>query len=943
MQIHRKSPTSRTTSQGAPFKRRALNTAVLAIFGSASLLHPAVSQTATPTDPALEALQKENAALRAQLEALKAATAASAPAAASASASAPAAAASAPASAPDATPAQAPGLSVTVRSRKPLQTVKEIPQSISVVSGDDLKQEDSTSLEAITKRLSNVKWNYGNSQTSNYSIRGLGKIANSQAADPSVGLYVDGVAFAYNPLASFEFYDVDTAAVSRGPQGFAYGKNATIGAIQLRYKRPSFVPSTEVSLGYNLYEKQTWGESNGNVTATAVATGPIEDGLLAYRTSLRVNKGGGWIYNSYNPDNQYINSDRVSGRLQLLATPSADFDARIALEVNPRMSENANIGSTNFFFKQTPATYWNGASTSTLLTTEARLSRPWFTRNASYTVTGNYYSDEFIASDTQQGLVTGSNGLWAELNWTLNDSNKLTSVTAFKDYYFNAFRDDEGTVFDVQTAAGQNIKHTQYSQELRLKSKLSESVDLTTGLFALRSVNDSGSNAVFGSDAGAWFASNAQYGRLDADSAGRQLLVDSLADLWRKSPQRAINKTLAFYSSSDWKLSDDLSLNTGARFSHESRRLQQESKIIQQGYGVDLNPGNIGGFNTTATGALGTNTADQIAVANRVALRYFGVANYASLTPDQQRQVADAKAIRAGRIGTLHPLFEADRASKNQITWSVSPSLKLSTDSTAYLTLAHGEKSGVPGILTTSGSPVQYEVRPEKNNAAELGVKNTLFGGQLVLNAAAFINDIKDYQQTVSFYDAAATAANGQTTYTSAPGNVPKVRAKGLELDAAYTGFQNFELRFSGAYNDARYRSYPTAALPVERANEASGATPIYYYDASGKTLPGASKLSLNLGVSFRKNISETQQFHASWNTSYNGRYNSDNNLSEYAWIPASSVTDVSLGVGAVGGRWDFNFYVKNLFDDDTPRNVTWNAWAPTFPRLFGITLSTKL
>jgi iron complex outermembrane recepter protein len=848
---------------------------------------------------------------------------------------APAAAASEPAPPKEAATAVLDG--VVVRSRKPLQAVKDVPQSVSVVAGEDLKQDDAASLEAITKRLSNVKWNYGNSQTSNYSIRGLGKIANSQSADPSVGLYVDGIAYAYNPLGSFDFYDVDTVAVSRGPQGFSFGKNATIGAIQVKYKRPSFVPSTEVAVGFNKYEKQSYGEANGNVTATAVATGPIEDGLLAYRTSLRVNKGGGWILNSYNTDNQYISSDRVSGRLQVLLTPSADFDARLGIEVNPRMSENANIGSTNFFFGQTPDRYANGAVNSSL-TTERRLARPWFTRNADYTVVGNYFSNEFIASDTQQGLVTGSNGLWVELNWALNDQNKLTSITAFKDYYFNAFRDDEGTVFDVQSAAGNNIKYSQYSQELRLVSRVSESVNLTSGLFALKSSNDSGSNAAFGSDAGAWFATNAQYNGLDTDAAGRLLLVDSLADLWRKSPQVAKNKTLALYGSADWKLSDQFSLNTGARLAHEDRRVTQESKIIQQGYGRDLNAAEAGGFVVDAGNNLtGANSAEQLAAADRVALRYFGVANYAGLSVGQRQQVALARAVRNGRVAALYAPFEAERVRRQHFTWSVSPSYKIDADSTAYLTLAHGEKSGVPGVLATTGVPTSYEVRPEKNNAIELGFKSILLQGTLTFNTAVFVNDIKDYQQTVSLVDEVATAANGVLTYVSAAGNVPKVRAKGLEVDAAYSGIRDLELRVSGAYNDARYVSYPTAALPVERANEGA------YYDASGKTLPGASKYTLNVGVSYRRPVLGDKLLHTSWNTSYASRFNSDNNLSEYAWIRGHSTTDVSLGLSGSGGKWDVNFYVKNLFDDDTPRNVTWNAWAPSFPRLYGLTFTTKL
>jgi outer membrane receptor protein involved in Fe transport len=943
LQLHHQSPTLRTAaSQGAPFKRKTL---IVAMLGTTSLLQPSLTNAAD--EPQIEALQKENAALRKELDVLKGARAASSPASAASAAEAPAAAAS--------QASQAPALaSVVVRSRKPLQAVKDVPQSISVVSGDELKQTDSTSLEAITKRLSNVKWNYGNSSTSNYSIRGLGKIANNQAADPSVGLYVDGVPYAYNQLGSFEFHDVDTAAVFRGPQGFAFGKNSSIGAIQVQYKRPSFVPSTEVTLGYNQYQGQHYGNANGNVTASAVATGPIEDGLLAYRTSLRVNKGGGWILNSYNTDNQYISSDRVSGRMQFLLTLSPDVDARLSVEVNPRMSENVNIGSTNFFFGATPANYANGAPNATL-TTEGRLGRRWFTRNGSYTVGGNYYNQEFIASDSQQGVVTGSNGALLEFNWALNGQHKLSAITAFKDYYFNAFRDDEGTVFDVQTAAGNQIRYSQYSQELRLVSRLGDDLTLTSGLLAMKTRNSTTSNAIFGADAGAWFANGgrvsptgpydpslpqSQYGRLDNDAAGRLLMVDSLDGLWRHTPLQAKSRHLALYASGDWKATERINLNAGARVTQENRQLTQSSGVVQDGHGRDLNPVALGGFNSNGAGVLDPgNTAEQLAIADQVALRYFGVTSYALLTPEQRRQVADAKAIRSGRIGALYPAFTAERVRKRQYTWSVSPSFKLDEDISTYLTLAHGEKSGVPGVLATTGTPTSYLVRPEKNNALELGLKSTLLGGQWLFNTAVFVNDIKDYQQTVFLVDEYATANNGggPPVYVAAPGNVPKVRAKGVELDTVFSGVRNLELRFSGAYNDARYKSYPTAALPVERANEGS------YYDASGRTLPGASKWSFNVGASYRQPVFGDKLLVASFSTSYASRFNSDNNLSEYGWISGYYLTDVALAIGGHDGRWTLNTFVKNVFNDGTPRNRTWNAWAPSFPRQYGVVLSTRL
>src|SRR5690606_21232958 len=136
----------------------------------------------------------------------------------------------------------------------------------------------------------------------------------------------------------------------------------------------------------------------------------------------------------------------------------------------------------NFFFGPTPDVYANGAP-NTALQTEDRISRAWFTRNADYTVEDDYYSPEYINSDTQQGLVTGRNTYGLELGWDLGADARLTSITGFADYSFNAFRDEEGTVFDVQSAAGQNIWFEQTSQELRLDTKFGDRVDATVGLF----------------------------------------------------------------------------------------------------------------------------------------------------------------------------------------------------------------------------------------------------------------------------------------------------------------------------------------------------------------------------------------------------------------------------------------------------------------------------
>ena len=97
-----------------------------------------------------------------------------------------------------------------------------------------------------------------------------------------------------------------------------------------------------------------------------------------------------------------------------------------------------------------------------------------------------------------------------------------------------------------------------------------------------------------------------------------------------------------------------------------------------------------------------------------------------------------------------------------------------------------------------------------------------LLNDTLVFNTALFYSDIDNYQQQVRIVDEYTTAlniANGvtpATAYTSATGNVPKVKVKGMEIDGVYAGIKNTTLRFSGAYNDAYYADFPNLAQPVE-------------------------------------------------------------------------------------------------------------------------------
>jgi iron complex outermembrane receptor protein len=848
---------------------------------------------------------------------------------------------------------------VTVRSRNRIEKLQEVPLSISVVTGAELERLQSVDIASFSKRVGNVIWNPGNPRQFSLSVRGVGKQAQTDAQDPSVGIIVDGVNYAYNPLSSsVDFTDIAAVEVTRGPQGTLLGKNTSLGVINITTRRPTFTPEASATISY--------GQRN-NLFGSAVLGGPVIDDLLAWRGVFTATKARGDLVNKYNPDLTYANKDRFSARVQFLLTPSEDFTARLSLDAQPKAGEATN-GRT--FNSPTPTEYAGinktGANAGTNinpLATDAktRLNRRWFLDQSEYRYENDWLGNSkrnAIDADNYNPIVTGTNGASTELNWKLAE-HEITSITAYKDYYFDA-RNDEGTPFDISKNGGGLVDYKQYSQELRLSSNTGGFVDYQTGLFFLETDIEHSTRAGWGSDAGAWFATPQQYTRLDTNTNGRTLLQDSLSRLSRDGASQYDNRSSAVFAQANWHFSDPVTLTTGVRFTKEDRNTTSSAFIADNGAGTALNPSAInvannvplGGFNsyvtspdpatgaTVVVGALTPdNSAEQIALANALAQKYFGVNSYSALNAIQARQVADAKAIRRTQLGALWNTVKAESYQATQPAFVLSPSYKFSEELSTYVSWQYGEKAGIAQVV----NGFSYPTDAEKSSAYEIGVKTVLFDNTLVLNADIFRTDIKDYQQSVRVVDEYTTqlnTSNGtpEIAYTPYTGNVPKVCAQGLELDGVYSGITNTTIRFSGAYNDAYYVEFPNSAQPVE--NGYTGADP--FRDISGETLPGAFKYSFNIGVDYRVPVLGNHEFHTSINTSYNSKFNSDNGLSSYGWIEGSTITDFSIGLGKNKGEFDVNLVVKNLFNDDTYLSKTWNSWTPAIPRSVQLVLSGK-
>ena len=916
-----------------PFNRRPLAAVIAGIFLIASGTLHAADQT-TPAAPTVEELQAEIAKLK-QIIAAQSGSATNAPQQDKTGDKTNDAKSEAAKEEEPQTLGE-----VTVAGTARIAAVQDVPTSISVVSGSDLAELDSMSLNSILKRASDVVWNQGNQRSSSISIRGIGRIGTTEAQDPSVGVTVDGVSYAYNALtSSYDFIDVDTLEVLRGPQGTLGGKSADMGVININTIRPSFTPSSDYSL--------TFGQL-GTVAATLGAGGAILDDVLAWRGTFSADKGSGDMVNLYDRDQSFTNTDRVSGRVQFLLKTSPDFNARLAIDVQPNASETDN-GRT--IYTQTPGVYSNGTVNTLATDAQTRLGRSWFTNEAGYTYAGDYLNGAGQnAVDLNNGLgqVTGSKGVTAELNWAVGTST-LTSITAYKFYHFNAVN-DEGTPFDINPNSGGFYNdYRQVSQELRLSSELGGFVDYTAGLYFLKTDLEATYQKSWGSDAGAYFASSAQYKQLDATAAGQLLMMNSLDRLSMNynSPagyEDIENHSEAAYGQANWHLTDKITLTTGARLTHDDRETTGSSGIVDNGYGASLNPVSVngiplGGFASSSTGTLlANNSQAQLALADSVASQYFGAkvtgvagAAYQSLTAAQLQQVADAKNIRATNAGVMFNTTAAQPYIGNTPTINISPAYKFDDTLTAYVSAQYGVKAGISQFV----NGVSDLVKPEKTSSFELGFKSLLLDKTLVLNSDLFLTNVRDYQQAIRVVDVYTTNLqnNGQFAYTTATGNAARVESTGIELDANYSGIDHFNIRVAGAYNDAFYKNFSNSAQPVE--NGYAGASP--YQNVSGQALPGASKVSLNVGVDFHTRFWDEKLFHSSVNANYLSRYNSDPSLSSYAWIGSSTLTDFGVGVSNPKQTFDVTLIAKNLFNNQTPLLQTWDSYTPAVPRWFGI------
>jgi iron complex outermembrane receptor protein len=172
-------------------------------------------------------------------------------------------------------------------------------------------------LENVTPSLE-VESQFGGGQPS-FSLRGVGFKDYGSNNSPTVGVYVDDVAYTLPIMTQGVIFDVARVEVLRGPQGTLYGRNTIGGAIKYVTKRLSDDPTATLRGAYGSFN-QADGILSGSV--------PLLDGKVKVGGALaRLSRDG--FGTNFTTGEENYNKDIWAGRGTLEIEPSADAFFRI--------------------------------------------------------------------------------------------------------------------------------------------------------------------------------------------------------------------------------------------------------------------------------------------------------------------------------------------------------------------------------------------------------------------------------------------------------------------------------------------------------------------------------------------------------------------------------------------------------------------------------------
>jgi iron complex outermembrane receptor protein len=637
-------------------------------------------------------------------------------------------AATVPDAAPDAATTDVGEITVTARHRS--ESAQKVPIGITAISGQQVAEQGDYNLKQIAQQLPSVNIQGFSGRNQTITIRGIGTNAGgtNDGLEQGVGLYIDGV---YRPRTGSvitDLVDIENIQVLRGPQGTLFGKNTVAGAIDITTPEPSFKTQIKGELTYGNYNYL-----RGYVSLDL----PLSDTLALHASYLHTQRDG-LIYNSVYHQ-KWDDTRNDAARVDLLWKPTGNFKLRVTGDYS---IQRGNMGFYSLA-QVLPTTLANGQVVR------------GFTKRAAdvgYTpIAANPFARQTdIDSSQYDRMPTG--GVSARADLTLPDGTALTSITAYRKWFWFPNYDGDQTGANVLTQAIVLTRQQQFSQELRVTSPGNRTIDYTAGAYFFWQTDNDTQLSQYGTAASAWLTTP------NNQTATAAVLPQAgLNGLQAYSHVVPSTYSYAGYGNATWNVAPTVRLTGGLRFTWEHKTGLYDA----------YSSGDIAPLSSFATALQPTVAAYRNAYA-----------------PTSSYAVADDTHNLSGNVIAA---------------WDVA------SDVHAFASYARGYKS--PGInLVAQSAGVNVFVKPEKVDDWELGLKSRWWGGRAEFNIDLFWTVDHNYQ--ANYVNTAAVPIAAYIT------NVGTVRSRGVEIDSRFTPATGLALKFAGTYDDATYLSYTNAPSP---------------------------------------------------------------------------------------------------------------------------------
>jgi len=325
--------------------------------------------------------------------------------------------------------------SIVVTARKRAERVLDIPDSISVFTGDAIRQTRIDTVKDIAVRTPN--FSIVEAQQPGVALLTIRGIGQARGGEPPIAVVVDGVQISNAYQITQDLFDIERIEVLKGPQGATYGRNAIGGAINIVTRQP----------GNELegFVQGSYGTGDDRRLSAAIS-GPIVADKLLFRLSGSWRNFDGDIDSDVAPRKREANWQKdLNLRGAVIAKPTE------TLTVDLRYSRlRTNSGAA--FYAPVPA----GQSIDT--------PRPFIGDYPSYA--------RRVLNDAS-----------AKIDWDLGSAT-LTSISAYSKVNSLIVEDLDLTPADG-IVANQALRTKNFSQELRLASTGAGPLKWLGGLYFL--------------------------------------------------------------------------------------------------------------------------------------------------------------------------------------------------------------------------------------------------------------------------------------------------------------------------------------------------------------------------------------------------------------------------------------------------------------------------